>query len=301
MFKDLFITSGKLSTFINTHPHNDHIGGIKEVYDEIGFSEVWHSNHKPAGEHKKKYKDFQYVLEKVGKSNEYFLKGTNELNKIRKSDDKEIIKKLGQIDYQVFSPAEYLCEDIEDADADERNKRIHEQCGVIKFTYGKDAKSVLITGDSDKEAWKEHITDYHMDNLPSYVLSASHHGSRTFFKDNEEDEDIYETHIENIQPTYLIISAPKKEDSPHGHPHDDAMDLYKKHVEEDNILHLGANTESVIVDIDSDGNIEIKTDKELIEAYGKGNDKGGDDNADKSAQNIYIGSQTSRIDNKPMG
>jgi len=301
MFKDLFKTSGKLSIFINTHPHNDHIGGIKDVYDEINFSEVWHSNHKPGGVHKTKYKDFQYVLGKVGKSNEYFLFGSNDLNKIRRSDDKEVNKKLGLIDFQVISPAEYLCDDIEEADADERNRRIHEQCGVIKFTYGKDAKSILITGDSDKTAWKEHITDYHMDNLPSYVLSASHHGSRTFFKDSEEDKNVYETHIENIKPTYLIISSPKQKDSPHGHPHDDALELYQKHVEKDCILHLGENIVSVIVDIDSDGNIEVNFDKELIEAYGKGNDDSGSDDSDKSARNIFIGSQTSRIDNKPMG
>lgn len=298
MFKDLFITSGKLSTFINTHPHNDHIGGIKDVYDEIGFSQVWHSNHKPGGKHKEKYKDFEYVLKKVGKENEFYLLGSNSSNKVRTSEDKEVIKKLGLIDYQVLSPAEYLCDDIEEADADERNNRIHEQCGVIKFTYGKDAKSILITGDSDKKAWKEHITDYHKDNLPSYVLSASHHGSRTFFKDNKDDEDIYETHIENIEPTYLIISAPKQKDSPHEHPHDDAMDLYKKHVDDDNILHLGANLESVIVDIDSNGNIEVKIDKELVEAYGKGNDDNVDGNKSK---NVNIVTKTSRIDNKPMG
>ena len=182
MFKDLFQTSGNLSVFINTHPHNDHIGGIKDVYNEIGFLEVWHSNHKPGGKHKDKYKEFQYVLKKVGKENEYFLLGTNDFNKIRKSDDTEIDKKLGEIDFQVFSPAEYLCEDIEDSDAEERNKRIHEQCGVIKFTYGKDAKSILFTGDSDKTAWKEHITEYHKVNLPAFVLSASHHGSRTFLR-----------------------------------------------------------------------------------------------------------------------
>ncbi|BBE17846.1 DNA internalization-related competence protein ComEC/Rec2 [Aquipluma nitroreducens] len=301
MFKDLFVTDGELSIFINTHPHNDHIGGIKEVYDEIGFSEVWHSNHKPGGEHKKKYKDFQYVVEKVGKSNEYFLLGSNALNKIRTSDDKEVIKNIGLVDYQILSPAEYLCEDIEDADANERNRRIHEQCGVIKFTYGKEAKSILFTGDSDKKAWQEHITDYHMDNLPSFVLSASHHGSRTFFKDDEDDDDVYETHIENIKPTYLIISAPKQDDSPHGHPHDDALELYKKHVDEDGIFHLGANVISVIVDIDSDGNVDVNTDKELIEEYGKGNDDDDDDSSKNTARNIYIGSQTSKIDNKPMG
>lgn len=301
LLTDLFKTDGELKTFINTHPHNDHIGGIREIYDEIGFTEVWHSNHKAGGKHKKKYEDFTYVLGKVGKANEFFLLGTNDLNKIRKSDDKEVTKKLGKIDYQVLSPAEYLCDDIEEGTADQRDKRIHEQCGVIKFTYGKDAKSILITGDSDKEAWKEHITDYHKKNLPSYILSASHHGSRTFFKTDEEDKDVYEAHIKAIKPSYLIISAPKQKDSPHGHPHDDAMELYKKHIDEDNILHLGANTESVIVDIDADGNIDIKTDKELIEEYGKSDD--GDDGKGKneSARNIYIGSQTSRIDNKPMG
>jgi competence protein ComEC len=300
MFKDLFKTNGNLSTFINTHPHNDHFGGIKEVFDEIGFSEVWHSNHKPGGKHKEKYKEFQYVLQKVGKSNEYHLNGTNDLNKIRTVNDTAVVKKLGLIDYQVISPAEYLCEDIEDGDADERNKRIHEQCGVLKFTYGRDAKSIMFTGDSDKEAWQEHITEYHKEALPSFVLSASHHGSRTFFKDIEEDEDVYETHIENIKPTYLIISAPKQEDSPHGHPHDDAMTLYKKHVEEEGIFHLGSGPFSVIVDIDQDGNINVETDTDLIEEYGNGSDEGNKDNTDEN-RNLYIIPSTTRIDNKPMG
>lgn len=302
LFKDLFKTSGELSLFINTHPHNDHVGGIKEVYDEIGFKEVWHSNHKAGGKHKKKYEDFMSVVKAVGKSNEYFLLGTNDLNKIRTSANKEVIKKLGLIDYQVFSPAEYLCEDIEEGTADERDRRIHEQCGVIKFTYGKDAKSIMITGDSDKEAWKKHITDYHKKNLPSHVLSASHHGSRTFFKENEEDKDVYEAHIKEINPTYLVISAPKQEDSPHGHPHDDAMELYQKYVDEENIFHLGKNYESVIVDIDSEGNMEITFDKELVEEYGqRNNDDGDDGDKNKNYSSIYVGSQTSKIDNRPNG
>ncbi len=303
LFKDLFKTEGKLDVFINTHPHNDHFGGIKEVYDEIGFDEVWHSNHKPGGIHKAKFKDFQYVLGKVGKSNEYHLNGTNDDNKIRKENGSEIIKKLGNIDYTVLSPAEYLCEEIEDEKADERNRRIHEQCGVIKFTYGKSAKSILITGDSDKTAWKEHITDYHKAKLPSNILSASHHGSRTFFKNSEDDKDIYEKHIEEIKPTYLIISAPKQEDSPHDHPHDDAMKLYKKHVDEDGIFHLGEGPYSVIVDIDDDGNIEINTDEELIKEYGKGDNDGGNDKDNNAVTKgtIYVGSQTTRIDDKPMG
>ncbi len=304
MMKDLFKTSGKLEIFINTHPHNDHIGGIKDVYEEIGFTEVWHSNHKPGPKHKDKYEDLKYVIEKVGKQNEFFLLGSNDLNKIRTSSDVETEKKLGNIDYQVLSPAEYLCEDINEENQDKRDDRIHEQCGVIKFTYGKNAKSILITGDSDKTAWKDHITDYHKKNLPSFVLSASHHGSRSFFKNGKDDKDPYEIHIKNIKPTYLIISAPKQSESPHNHPHDDAIELYKKHVEDENILHLGANLESVIVDIDSEGNIDVKIDKELIETYGKGDNDGADGNEGDKARDyasIYVGSQTSKIDNKPNG
>jgi competence protein ComEC len=298
MFKDLFKSKGELSLFINTHPHNDHIGGIKDVHDEIGFKEVWHSNHKAGGKHKAKYEEFTKVIKAVGKSNEYFLNGTNDLNKIRTSSDKEVIKKLGKIDFQVLSPAEYLCEDIEEGTADERDRRIHEQCGVIKFTYGKQAKSIMITGDSDKTAWKDHITDYHEDNLPADVLSASHHGSRTFFKDDENDKNVYEKHIEAIKPSYVIISAPKQEDSPHGHPHDDAMELYERHVDEDMILHLGKNIESVIVDIDADGNISVTPDKELIEEYGKGDE---DTNENSKNLGFGIGMQKTKLDDKPMG
>jgi competence protein ComEC len=306
MFKDLFENSGELQTFINTHPHNDHIGGIKDVYDEIGFSEVWHSNHKPGPKHKTKYEDLKYVIDKVGKKNEYFLLGTDDLNKVRTSGDKETIKKLGNVDYQVLSPAEYLCEDINKENQDTRDDRIHEQCGVIKFSYGKNPKSIMITGDSDKVAWKDHITNHHKKALPSYVLSASHHGSRTFFKLNKDDKEPYETHIKTIEPTYLIISAPKQEDSPHEHPHDDAMKLYKKHVDEDDIFHLGSGPYSVIVDIDENGNPEINTDTELIDAYGKGNDDDGGGDNEKSQKktdysSIYVGSQSTRLDEKPMG
>lgn len=303
LFKDLFKTKGELEIFINSHPHNDHIGGIKDVYDEIGFKEVWHSNHKPGKKHKDKFEEFQYVLDKVGKKNQFHLKGTNELNKLRKSDDENVVvKKIGLVDFQVLSPSEYLCDEIEEGDSDERDNRIHEQCGVIKFTYGKDAKSILFTGDSDKIAWQEHITNYHKSVLPAYVLSASHHGSRTFFKKDEDDKDVFEEHIESIRPTYLIISAPKQTDSPYGHPHDDAIELYKKYVDDDYILHLGANQESVIIDIDSDGNISVEIDKELVETYGKSEDSENNNyESNNSGKNVYIGSQTSRIDSKPMG
>jgi len=301
LLKDLFKTSGKLSTFINTHPHKDHMGGIKSIYDNVNFDEVWHSNHKPGGEHDTAYSDFKHVLKEIGKGNEYHLLATSKENEVYNvKQDKAINKKLGLIDFQVLHPSEYLCEDIEDGTEDERNNRIHEQCGVIKFSFGKTPKSILITGDSDKCAWEEHITKNYKKYLKSNVLSASHHGSRTFFKVNENDKDVYEDHIKEIKPDYVIVSAPKKIDSQHEHPHDDALVLYKKHIEdEDNILHLGSGPYSVILDIKDDGTLSVKTDKELIEAYGKNDDEKEQKNENTNC--AQVGNRTTRIDYQPMG
>jgi len=271
MLKDLFPDGEKLFAFINTHPHKDHLKGVKEIYNQIGISEVWHSNHKPSGQHDEVYQELKYVLDKVGKSNEYHLKGSNDLNKIRKYNEDEIIKKLGNIDYQVLSPAEYVCDNIDGEDEDARYQRIHEQCAVLRFSYK--GKHILITGDSDRKAWEEHITDYHKDNLVAQVLSASHHGSRTFFKKDKDDKEPYEKHIQTINPTCLVISAPKQKESIHyEHPHDDALELYRKHVKEANIYHLGnedGEPYCLIVDIDRDGKLSIRKDYELIKAYGK--------------------------------
>ena len=272
LLKDL-LGNGELPIFINTHPHNDHIGGIKKIYDEVGIKEVWHSNHRPKGKHKEGFEELEYVLKKIGKNNEFHLKGTNDKNKIRKSDkdETEITKILGLIDYQVFSPAEYVCDDIAEESDDTHYNRIHEHCAVMKFTHN--GKSILFTGDADKKAWKEHITDYHGDNLASNVMTASHHGSRTAFKTKEEDKESYKEHLEKINGTYLVISAPKQEDSPHGHPNDDALEIYKEFYEDENIYHLGEEPYCVIVDIDVNGAISVSTDKKLIESYGKDSKK----------------------------
>ena len=246
--------------FINTHPHNDHTRGLKSIKELV--KEIWHSGHKPGKEHDDSYKEMEGVMKDIGDKNVFYLRGTCDLNTVHtdREEKSKTVKKIGDVDFQVFSPAKYVCDDIAGEDPEARSRRIHEQCGVIKFTY-KD-KSILLTGDSDKTAWKESIKAYYEDNLKSEVLSASHHGSRSFFKDGEDDKDVYEEHIEAIGPEYLIISAPKQKDSLHDHPHDDALDLYKKHIEEGNIFHLGVKGESVVADIDSNGNLTI-SDEEI--------------------------------------
>jgi hypothetical protein len=134
--------------------------------------------------------------------------------------------------------------------------------------------------------------------LESEVLSAAHHGSRTFFME-KEGGDPYVEHIKKISPDHLVISAPSRSESRFDHPHKDALKIYEKHINKDQIINLGDNKECVIVDIDAAGHIDVYLDKELVEAYGLEED-GGDSGESKKVAPVYIPRST-KIDNKPMG
>jgi beta-lactamase superfamily II metal-dependent hydrolase len=294
LLKDLFSgENNKLDVYINTHPHKDHLSRVKEIYKQIGINQLWHSGHKPGGDHKEAYEDLDYVIKDLGEANVYILKGSREDNKL---DDMAI--KLGDINYNVLAPAEYVADEVADEKPETRYQRIHEQCGVIRFKYGSDEKQILITGDAGYDAWKEHITDFHKDRLPSTVLSAAHHGSNSFFwKNSDTNEKPYEKHLEKINPTYIVVSAPKSKESKHGHPDKEAMNLYKEKVGENNVFHFGDKRECVIVDIEDDGSIDVYPDNELVENYGtkNGNNGGG------KGESISSAAVITGLDKKPMG
>ncbi|WP_346835947.1 ComEC/Rec2 family competence protein [Paenibacillus polymyxa] len=281
LLKDLL--DDGLDAFVNTHPHKDHLCGLDCISEEIDIREVWHSGFEPKGDHVGTYEKLTDLIEKVGEENTTVLRGTR--------SEAEI----GYVKYDILSPAEHVSDDIMSGTDDEVNKRIHEHCAVIRFKYGTNEKQVLITGDADWVAWKEHITEYHKERLPSTILSAVHHGSRTFFMEKEDDEP-YLTHLDKMNSTYLVVSAPRQSESKHEHPHTVAMNLYKNYFEESNIFHLGENRECVIVDIQEDGAYSIKTDKELAKTYGFKEEKS------TSNQNAPINPYTkTQLDRKPMG
>lgn len=252
MLKDL---TDNLHYFVNTHPHKDHMSGIKRIATTVNIGEIWHSGHRPGGKNKDIFKEFEEVMDSLEEECVKTLRGTQDTLQI------------GDVNYNVLSPAEYVADDIENEKPEDRYARIHEQCSVLRFGYGEEEKQILITGDADLDAWKNHITGYHKERLPATVLSAPHHGSRSFFKKDEED-DPYKDHLEAIGASYLIISAPKQEESEHEHPHDDALELYNEFFDEELVYHLGADRQCAIVDIGEDGSIEVNWDDELVKEYG---------------------------------
>lgn len=257
------LEGNNLNVFVNTHPHDDHLRGIIELSDKIEIDEIWHSNHKPGKKYDDAYKDLHKVIEKIKKAGgrEVILKGSKE----------EML--FGEGKYYVLSPAEYVSDDVNEEDPDTRYRRIHEQCAVLKFGAGQTWG--MIPGDADRDAFEKHVTKYHKERLGAITLTASHHGSRTFFRYDEEDEP-YRDALNGINPKYVIISAPKSEESKHDHPHKDAVKLYAEKAGEDNIYHTGQKRHCYIFDIFQNGtHSDIQNDNgEIAKAYPIDDDDG---------------------------
>ena len=287
------LNGGELAAFVNTHPHDDHLKGCLALSEEVDIREIWESGHEPSRKHGAAYYDeLQKVATKVVK------KHGSEAEKILKGSNSTVA--LGNAEYHVLAPADYLTGEVNDEEADERYRRIHEQCAVLKF--GKGEHWIMIVGDADHVAFEEHITDYHEDHLAAFALGGSHHGSRTFFMENEEDEPYLDA-LEAIDPAYVIISAPTQKESPHGHPHDVAMSLYEDHVGADNVFHTGAERHCFIVDILNDGTTTAPRSDEgdLAAEYGLSDDNDGGDKkkAANAASGPFVPPKSSGGDQEP--
>lgn len=245
-----------LRWFINTHPHDDHLLGLESLAEEVKIHGVMHSGHKPGRQFQDAYKQLGDLIQKVKKAGgeEITLNGSRTPVAF---DDAQM---------HVLAPALYITDEVNDEDPDVRYDRIHEQCAVIKFGDG--TNWIMIPGDADHVAFKDHIM-YHKDRLNSFVLAASHHGSRTFFMEKDEDEPYLEA-LRAISPTYVVVSAPTQDLSKHRHPHDVAIALYEDEVGEENIFHTGQDKFTFIFDIYTDGTVSgaMNDSGKLADDYG---------------------------------
>ncbi len=200
-----------------THPHEDHISGLKPLVDAgFVFDEIWESGHRLSDEEAEDnpaYDDYLTVLE------EY-----EEDGKVKKptSASGKWQEDFHGVDVYCLGPSKHL----NAADADNTSREaIHNRCLILRIVT--DEMSVLLPGDSAINQWRDRIVpNYGEDLIVADVLVASHHGSRTFFKE-DEDDDPYEDAIEAIAPDYTLISVGK--DNDYDHPHEDALKLYQEH------------------------------------------------------------------------
>lgn len=245
-----------LDYLIITHPHEDHIKGIGKLKGFI-IKNLWESGHRMYISEEQKddypyYYDMLDLIQKVKKD------GYNH-EKLMAYSEKEISDEP-DVKFTVFSPTKAYLKDEKPTERD-----IHDQCIVFKIEYK--GKSIVFTGDSSMEAWKERIVPYYSDDsekpnlLPSTFLHASHHGSYTFFKPKgNKDQQPYTDAIEKIDPKITIISV--GEGNTHGHPDEDALEQYKKHTFNKQV-YMTKDHGSLFVEIDESGDYTIFTENML--------------------------------------
>ncbi len=257
-----------LDYLIVTHPHADHIRGLAAIGNDYTIGEMWDSGHKP--EKEMADSDLYKKYEKVKKKHKDVLHIDD-----RKWSRTPIDICGGELKAHIFRPSKNTEADTADA--------VHAECMCFKLSF-KDFH-IMFTGDSNCAAWKA-ITAYkpfkdNPNTFKAQILHASHHGSRSFFKENKDDEPFMDG-INRIDPDHVIISAPS--DSVHKHPHKDALDIYEDQVGEDEVYQTDENT--VVLEVDDKGKYSLKFDDGTIQDdYGLGpdddDDPDGSDDGDK--------------------
>lgn len=202
----------RIDLLVCSHPHRDHASGIAAALDEFDVGEVWESGHRLAGDEAEEdwYKELIEALKCAGA-------------KTPKASREARTPFGDEIKVWVLSPAR----SITAGTGDEGKKDIHDECMVLRVEDA-DGRSVVLGSDSRVNGWRDRIVPTYGPNgsdlLDAEIFQGPHHGSRSFFK-ADEDDDPYLDGLNAISPDAVVISVgPNK----HGHPHRDALEQYEK-------------------------------------------------------------------------
>lgn len=191
---------------ILTHPHRDHVSGFARLSDVFEIGEVWHSGHE---------------LECEDDWYEEYVKALDTTAAIVVEASEEPLATGQGWELRVLAPVEQLVASV--PDDQESRRHIHDHCMVISVREGE--RSILVAGDSRWVEWESRIVEDFGDTLRHDLFLAPHHGSRTFFTDDEDDEDPYVEGLEAISPRVVMVAVGENS---HGHPHDEALTIYSE-------------------------------------------------------------------------
>lgn len=170
---------------IATHPHEDHIGGLDTVIEELEIGSIYAprlaDDDIPTT---RTYEDFLEAISDKG----YKLHGAKAGDYLLKEEDVAV---------QVLSPAVESYEELNNYSV------------VLRITYGR--TSMLLAGDAETLCEEEMLDEGY--ELQSDLLKVGHHGSHS-----SSSADF----IEAVAPSYAVISC--GEDNTYGHPHAETLE-----------------------------------------------------------------------------
>ncbi len=172
-----------LDAVVETHPDQDHIGGLPDVFE--------------------RYRVETFIEPRISNDTSATVAIINAVK--NEEDVKKIVARRGmRILLGGGAYADILYPD-RDVDAFETNTGSI----VMRVVYG--STSFVLTGDSP-EGIEKYLVSLDAEGLNSDVLKAGHHGSKTSTS---------EVFVKAVSPTYGVISAGK--DNRYGHPHKDVV------------------------------------------------------------------------------
>ncbi len=194
--------------FICTHPHQDHICGLKQIFEDnrLSICNFWDVDHNFEPEdfdghetHEEDWSKYQEV--RSSKNGGPILINATRGN-VRKYWDEDRIT--------ILSPSQEMIDDVHGPKQDGTKHKPHEiDIDHISFSLMVDINSikVILGGDGKDKAWndiydncKEHIANCN-------ILKASHHGHQSGF---------HEDAVKKMNPRFVIFSNSAEEDENNG-------------------------------------------------------------------------------------
>lgn len=216
-----------IDVFVNSHRDEDHYRGLRKVNEKFPIKSIWDSGQTGASTQSVDYKYYMELRRRLKAKNNNNLKVIIPTNKP--------IASLNGVDIYCFAGKEGFIPEFENGTMifEAATKIQHTNAIVLQIRYG--GTSLLLTGDSDWKSWKEKIMPNFYDQVKSEILIASHHGSRSFFTNEENDtidiaknpDTTYIDSIKKISPDIVLIPCGNYE--AYHHPNKEALKIYREH------------------------------------------------------------------------
>lgn len=247
-----------IDIFVNSHRDEDHYRGLKKINQKFKIKSIWDSGQSGESTDSSDYKYYMSLRRE--------LKKKSEDNLLVPTPSNNILKTIDNVDiYCLAAEADFVYQDCSSI-LEYAAKIQHTNSMVLLIVYN--GRKLLLTGDSDWKSWKEQIVSNFAEIEPNYentdILIASHHGSRSFFTDEETiDADKYPdtTYIESIElinPVITLISCADYNYKNYHLPNKEAMALYKKYTSEGvNQIHTTYEKWDLCGYIDKKGNFGV--------------------------------------------
>ncbi len=179
MLKRLGVSNIDLA--IATHPHQDHIGEMRDIMRAFKVKEIWDPG-------------FNYPT----KTYLNMLKEINSQNIKFENPRRGQTRSFGDVNLEVLNPGStFISEDRDD---------VNDASIVVRLTFGNNR--FLFTGDAEEAAWQQMI-QVNKNSLRADLLKAAHHGSSNGTTDYVLDA---------VRPEIVTISCAVGNEYHHPHP-----------------------------------------------------------------------------------